>query len=50
MKLFMCLYCIFQAALAALAAHTHDPNEAERLRFLASPAGKVSFFFYGSFR
>lgn len=36
------LYC--QAALAALAAHTSDPNDAERLRFLASPAGKVFFF------
>lgn len=31
----------FQTALAALAAHTSDPNEAERLRYLASPAGKV---------
>ncbi|KAM0828654.1 hypothetical protein ACQ4PT_067406 [Festuca glaucescens] len=29
-----------QAALIALAAHASDPTEAERLRFLASPAGK----------
>ena len=30
-----------QAALLALASHASDPAEAERLRFLASPAGKV---------
>lgn len=31
----------FQAALLALAAHASDPNEADRLKYLASPAGKV---------
>lgn len=42
MKLYIFMFILyFQAALAALAAHTSDPNEAERLRFLASPAGKV---------
>jgi hypothetical protein len=34
-----------QAALLALASHASDPAEAERLRFLASPAGKVFIIF-----
>lgn len=33
-----------QSALLALAAHASDPSDAERLRFFASPAGKVSLF------
>lgn len=32
---------VLQSALLALAAHASDPTESERLRFLASPAGKV---------
>ena len=32
---------VFQSALLALAAHTSNPAEADRLRHLASPAGKV---------
>lgn len=42
----MCAYVLpvffpFQAALMALAAHASNPNEADRLKYLASPAGKV---------
>lgn len=32
-----------QSALLSLAACASDPSEAERLKYLASPAGKVSF-------
>jgi hypothetical protein len=33
-----------QAALLALVAHASDPAEADRLRFLVSPAGKIVAF------
>lgn len=32
---------LFQAALVALAAHTSESSEADRLNFLSSPQGKV---------
>ena len=36
---------VIQSSLLALAAHTSDPTEADRLRHLASPAGKVVITF-----
>lgn len=38
------LLMLFQSALLALAAHASNPVEADRLRYLASPAGKVVIF------
>ena len=34
-----------QAALLALAAHASEAGEAEKLKYLASPEGKVHFCF-----
>lgn len=39
-----------QSALLALAAHASNPREADRLRFLASPAGKVCISCYSYLR
>lgn len=40
-QLFNLVNVFLQSALLALASYASDPTEADRLRHLASPAGKV---------